>query len=658
MLANKTEKAEVTELVGYRKENLPRYLGRIIPWLCLAAVALALIITFAVGRGDLATRGLSIAIPLALASTIAIVKPDLFQQEAAAVSPAVKGYFRHFAFLFFILFVVNLCLLLSSQTRPLAYFILTAVMAGVILIQILAAEGDSKGQKALILTQIVFLFLGITMGQTLKLPLFFGDTDILGHMGHINFIIEEGHVTKSMLDYQYFPLFHIFNAVGVFITDLPLEQSYFVVSGLMFAFSIPIVYLLTSQITDNNRLPMVATLFYTLMSVIIFAGMYTITRTMAFVIAFLILYLLLRSHHDWRFRALAIFSLIPLVLTHQMTLIFLTIILAIITAVELIMHRRSSKISLSFQILFIVIYLGYWMYLAGPFFSEIVGLVRATSGVLPVPEAGSLQLDWATYMLVNVPLMIIAFIAMLGILGQLRSDKDGKPASVFALVSLIALFFFLPGISDYFIPFFINYRIPFIVAPLIAFAAGSGLFFLTRQWHTSGSAKAWAVLGVVLLVVFSFSTVTILANQTDLDIGNIVGDQNQKYFTESELGSFSFLSEKRGETSTIYSDQETYCYFNHYLRLPSASFIEYLDVNTVKEGYFIYREEEYLTRGRLQFLVPAADVEGFNRDTITIYKLDEGDNPLETWGEQNKIYSNNAVSIYYRPEKIPSTDSY
>jgi uncharacterized membrane protein len=298
------------------------------------------------------------------------------------------------------------------------------------------------------------------------------------------------------------------------------------------------------------------------------------------------------------------------------------------------------------------------MYLAGPFFSEIVGLVRATSGVLPVPEAGSLQLDWATYMLANVPLMIIAFIAMLGILGQLRGDKDGQPASVFALVSLIALFFFLPSISDYFIPFFINYRIPFMVAPFIAFAAGSGVFFLTRQWHTSGSAKVWAMLGVVLLVIFSFSTVTISANQTDLNIGNIVGDQNRKYFTESELGSFSFLSEKRGETSTIYSDQETYCYFNHYLRLPSASFIEYLDVNTAEEGYFIFREEEYLTRGRLQFLVPASDVEGFNRDTVAAYKLDEGDNPLETWGEQNKIYSNNAVSIYYKPEKIADTDSY
>ena len=247
---------------------------------------------------------------------------------------------------------------------------------------------------------------------------------------------------------------------------------------------------------------------------------------------------------------------------------------------------------------------------------------------------------------------------MLGILGHLRGDKGGKPTVVFALVSLIALFFFLPGISDYLVPYFINYRIPLMVAPFIAFAAGLGLFFLIRQWHAPGSGKAWAMLGVVLLVVFSFSTVTISANQTDLNIGHIVGDQNQKYFTESELGSFSFLSEKRGEMSTIYSDQETFCYFSLYLRLPSASFVRYLDINTAEEGYFIFREEEYLTRGILQFIVPGADVEGFNRDTVTAYKLDEGDNPLETWGEQNKIYSNNAVSIYYKPGKTASTDSY
>lgn len=649
MLVNKTEKAEVTELAGYRRENLPRFLGRTIPWLCLVAVVLALIITFAIGRDDLAVRGLSIAIPLALASIIAIAKPGLFQQETEDVTPAAQRYFWHLVPLFFIFFVVNLCLLLSSETRPLAYFILTAVMAGIILVQIIVAEGDNNRQKAIILAQIVFLFLGITMGQTLKLPLFFGDADILGHMSHIGFVIEEGHVTESMLDYQYFPLFHIFNASGVFITGLPLEKSYFVLNGLMFGFSIPLVYLLISRITDSNRLPMTATLFYTLMGGIIFAGMYTITRTMAFVIAFMILYLLLRTRHDWRFRALAIFSLIPLVLTHQMTLMFLTIILAIITAVELIMYRRSQKISLSFQILFVVIYIGYWMYLAGPFFNEIVGLLRATSGVLPVPEAGSLQLDWATYTLANVPLIIIAFIAMLGILGQfLQGDKGGKPTIVFALVSLIALFFFLPGISDYLVPYFINYRIPLMVAPFLAFAAGLGLFFLIRQWHASGFGKTWAMLGVVLLVVFSFSTVTISANQTDLDIGDIVGDQNQKYFTESEVGSFSFLGEKRGEMSTIYSDHETFLYFDLYLRLPSAAYIECLDADSAEEGYFIFREEEYLTRGRLQFLIPASDVEGFNRHTVTVYELSEGDDPLETWGEQDRIYINNAVNIYLK----------
>ena len=150
MLVNKTEKVEVAEAAGYRTENLPRLLGRIMPWLCLIAVALALVITFAVGRGDLAIRGLSIAIPLALASITAIAKPGLFQQEAEDVAPAANRYFWHWVPLFFIFFVANLCLLLTSETRPLAYFILTAVMAGIILIQIFSAEGDSNRQKAII----------------------------------------------------------------------------------------------------------------------------------------------------------------------------------------------------------------------------------------------------------------------------------------------------------------------------------------------------------------------------------------------------------------------------------------------------------------------------------------------------------------------------
>lgn len=641
-------------MLDYKAENITGFLSKVLPWLCLFVVALALVVTFSIGRSDLAIRGSSIAIPIALAAIVAIVKPGLFNRDTDVTPPdfeAKSSHFGHLALLFFLLFTVNLCLLLSSETRPLAYFILTAVMAGVILFEILSLEHDNGRQKGIILLQIVFLFLGITLGQTLKLPFFFGDTDIFGHMRNISFILEEGFVTENLLGYQYFPLFHIFNAIGVFITGLPLERSYFVVNGLMFAFSIPLIYLLIKRMTDSKKLPLIATLFYVLMSEIMFSGMYTITRTMAFVIAFMVLYLLLRTRRDLRFRILAIFSIIPLILTHQMTLIFFSIILALIAIIEFILYRRFKNISFNFQMLFIIIYIGYWMYLAGPFFEEIIGMINATSGVAPVPESGALQLDWSTYMLANSPFIIIAFMAILGILGQLlRGDKNGKPAGVFALLSLIALFFFLPGLSNYLLPYFINYRIPLMVTPFIAFAAGSGLYFLIRQWHTFGLRRAWGALGVVLLVIFSFSSITILANQTDFDIGDIVGKQNQKYFTEAELESFSFLRENRSEDSYIYSDHETHRYFVLYLRLPSISYIKYLDTSLAEEGYFVFREEEYLSRGRLQFLIPAPDVENFNRDIVTVYKLNEGDDPLETWEEQNKIYSNSSVHIYSKRE--------
>ena len=142
----------------HQSEDMPRFFGRIIPYACLFIVILVLAITIGLGRTDLASRGLYLIIPVTLAAVIAIWKPDLFSEgETPAASKFTVGsrHFPHLVLLFILLYLVTLCLLVGNETRPLSYFCLVAVMAGLILIEVLSIGQEQSGQRYIILTQIV-----------------------------------------------------------------------------------------------------------------------------------------------------------------------------------------------------------------------------------------------------------------------------------------------------------------------------------------------------------------------------------------------------------------------------------------------------------------------------------------------------------------------
>jgi hypothetical protein len=269
------------------QRNLPSVFAKLIPYLsCLvSSVAFVLFVKLAGDESDLIAP-LTVLVPIVLASVVAIWKAPLLKRNP---STALSGFrlssrsFFYLVLLFVISYLLSLCFLIQGGPRPMAYFYLVAVMAGLVFIEILGTQQKHSNWQGLILAQIVLLSLNLVLGQTLNLPLYFGGGDLLYHMGSINSIVESGHVTSAMTGgYQYFPLFHIFGTSGVLLTDMELEQSYFVFYGLSFAISLPIVYLLVKQITKDTRLPLLATLLYCLSRVVIFNGMYINTREMAY----------------------------------------------------------------------------------------------------------------------------------------------------------------------------------------------------------------------------------------------------------------------------------------------------------------------------------------------------------------------------------------
>lgn len=105
-------------------------------------------------------------------------------------------------------------------------------MAVVILAEILT--NDYANKPASILFKIILLAANIIFGQTLKLPFYFGGTDILPHLHWIETLLANQHVTPELGSYQYFPLYHIFNAIGQLLTNLDLQTAYFAIIGLSF----------------------------------------------------------------------------------------------------------------------------------------------------------------------------------------------------------------------------------------------------------------------------------------------------------------------------------------------------------------------------------------------------------------------------------------
>lgn len=637
----------------HQSEDLPRFFGRIIPYACLFIVILVLAITIGLGRTDLASRGLYLIIPVTLAAVIAIWKPDLFSEgETSAASKFTVGsrHFPHLVLLFILLYLVTLCLLVGNETRPLSYFCLVAVMAGLILVEVLSIGQEQSGRRSIILTQIIFLSLNLIMGQTLKLPLFFGGTDILGHMRYIETIIAEGHVTPLMESYQYFPLFHVFDAVGMLVTGMGLKMSYFIVGGLSFVVSIPIVYLLVNWLTRNVKVSLIAVLIYSISQDAIFGGMYMVTRTMAYLLCLLALYLLLRGRGNIQFRGIAIFLILPLVLMHQATLVEVTGILLLIIIIELVLHRRSRYIGYTYPMLFVAAYISYWIYQCGPFIDPIIRSIVATAEPASLPVAGTLIVPWYTYLAKHCDYSIIAFLAILGIIGQLsRGKRGGDLANIFALLSLVSLIFYLPGLSAYFTPLFLGYRLPLLLLPFIAFAAGSAVLLFIRQWRANAKfRRVWTILGLGLVVVYCFCSVSILGNLTDFNIGKVVGNHNRGYFTEVELSSFSFIAEHKEETR-VYSDYQASRYISGYLALPSSAYLDVFDIDSIGEGYFLFRQGEYYSRGQLLFYLKRSEEGSFRRPVLKAYKLGENEDPGAIWEQQDKVFSNGGVDIYYKP---------
>ncbi len=628
---------------GLKAKGLPRVIAAILPGACIVLPLLAILGLFFAGRSDLVLSGMYLFIGTFLAGLVALFFPRPFQEELETEEPENPNKSNlNLLLLFVLLFIISIILLVQYDSRPLFYFILIAAMAGIILWQIMQNPG--RLNTGIITGQMILLSINLAWGQTLKLPFYFGDGDLFSHFNWVGKIIGSGHVTNTIGDYQYFPLLHILNAQGTLLTGLDIPQNYFIVSSLMFATSILLAYLIVKLVTRNTTLGLISALIYTLSREFLHYEMYTLTRTMAFVICLLMLYLLLSEKHGFLNHLLAVCLIIPLVLTHQITLVIFAVILFLIIITGALSYRRWDRIGYSFLVLLTVTSLGYWLYLATSFFDAGFTQIMNIDNTISLPPSGELKLPWQAHLAGNLDYVIICLLVLLGVTAILRSSRPRDTLHIMAIVSLAGLFFFLPGPSNYILPATVAYRVPVMVLPFIALAAGAAIWFMMQQrLKDSPAGYASCFLGIILLVGYSFITPILLSGQTDTDLSGVLGRQNKKYFAQAELSAMNYTATNYSELAGL-ADITAEHYLSKYLGIQDAKSMTYrLDIDSIEEGFFLFRHREYASRGQLPFLY----FEQGKRDMVVNYKNGIDDSAFSDWLSQNKVFVNNAATLYH-----------
>lgn len=252
--------------------------------------------------------------------------------------------------------------------RPLLYFALTALMAGIIACEILTS---SRRYTPFILIQILLLGVSIAWSQLLIFPSLLG-VDPWYHSALTNRIINEGFIPDGY-GYSKLPLFHLMIAATSLLSGLPYKFATMVSVSLgQIICNAVFVFLIANYLFRNPRIGLLASLMVVIANQHIFMSYWSIPNSFAAVFIPIALYLILfrfRDHSRSSSTVLCIIVLATIILTHTITAMCMAILLFAAwgaLAFYCVYHSRSDNhVSLLAPIGFTIAMFAYWTYASG-----------------------------------------------------------------------------------------------------------------------------------------------------------------------------------------------------------------------------------------------------------------------------------------------------
>jgi hypothetical protein len=374
-----------------------------------------------------------------------------------------KNLFLTMTIIFFFSVTISvLFIYFTIYSRPLYYVILLAIMAGVIASQIFLT--NEKNNYYIILVEIIIL------GIIIRYSIFYQFSTVVGgdpwvHVNSINTIINSGHVTRDVTNYDAFPLMFIFVTLVYYLMHITVLNGMFIL-GASEMIVVLLLFVVISKIFDM-KIGLLSALLLTVTTDFIQYGFIIIPQTIGIiylgVLIFLVFYRpFLNSYYKKIVYTIFVFIfMIGLILSHTITSLAALIILLSIFLVDYFLDKvhylskfENEKFFITFTLvlLFGVSIICYWMYQADMWGYIGQSLQWGLSVAYQSPSVSTQQENFITSSMKLLPLYLIIFLSLIGLLYSLNNkyfkniNLYGWPLVAFVFASVVlGLNTFLPA---------------------------------------------------------------------------------------------------------------------------------------------------------------------------------------------------------------------
>ncbi|MFC1862140.1 hypothetical protein ACFLX6_02510 [Chloroflexota bacterium] len=430
--------------------------------------------------------------------------------------------------------------------RPPVYFILIALAAAIIALQIVYSRG--KGAIWLILLEILLISLSVRASAYFVFPTIPG-SDPWAHLVYIKAYTAQGHIPETIphqvsISYLNYPIMHLNTVTMKLITGVDCKVAMFLSNALPVLPSILLVFLVGRKVIDT-RGALLAILLLSLCDFHIAKG-FEITATCLGVIFFsIILYLLIKEHKRASLKLIMILVFGVLILTHTMStfvvfVLLLSLFIGFRTYNFVYGKHPTSAGTTTFTLvaLFVIAMLTYWIY-AGyteglTFFEAIIrglyGALTEEAGFLARPAPISAQYGWLNPILIILGFLIVLAFGILGSLSWL-SQKYQHETKVSLIVTLIILFAITLSFPLFGMRNIMPYRWFLFIYPILAIVTAQGMLIIMGR-------VGFNRLGSIILfcMVFAVSFFMITNNISNMDSPIYAAELNQRMvYTNSEM---------------------------------------------------------------------------------------------------------------------------
>lgn len=625
--------------------------GILLPYLLISAYSVGLIASIIFGKESFAINGTLLALPAVAASIILLsLRKDNFHSDHHIV------LFQGTSKLYYKLFFVGYLLFISAAVTVQQQLLLKIIILTFYII--IAVQIFSKNcNPSVIVLEIILTMMATIYSTTFQYPLYIGYSDITAHIFLSHVTLLQGHtIPYELSSYAYFPLYHILISQSSVLLNLDIQTTLFLITCPIYCTLILFIYLISLRIFQNNQVSLAIVLILSMQKEIVYNGTYMVTKAMAFIGFYLLLYILYYARgpgesnentHRSMFHFLAVVTVIFLTLVHHTSSLQFIAILLLIVICELIAHPRFY-LQRTILPLFFSLTMTYWIFLAFPFVRDYLmnRLNPELVSNLAIMQSTHPLLGWS-FVLDQLDILVMMFLGVIGI-GYALAERHPTYIRGISLLSLIGLVLLAPTPLQTIwqvIGLFGFDRIIFFLIPFVMMSVGFGLIILSAyliKWRQGLHVAQVAV--IVLIGLYGIGS-----------SGYFDEDERyfpRKFFDQQELEGFQHVLEKIPYGPDLYSDYPTVNYFN--LKKISGSdelglpyYNSYMIQNASDlgsgRGYILYAQGCFLSKGiylgkgneldpsNLQYYPPSAE----NRDLL--------DNSLDA---DNKTYSNGGLEIF------------